>query len=275
MSSAPDDPISPSEDPTAVLLTHLTSNTSHVIDDIHATLLSSLHRSGWTERIRTLAQELIRGSHCERFDEIMEVVCQLASGNKAGLTPSKWRGVKRKRESGDNAEQGSLEEDKKGDNDKFVNFDVSIPEAVVNEGVKRVRMAMQDAFVFEGEDEDRDDGEAGDADGEEEGNGDENGGGSAEAAEYEYEDDDADAEVDPDADDANADPDFNFEVDADADPDADAEADVDVDADAEADAEADADADADPDDAFADLFADTDNMFEIDPNQPGQGGDGP
>ncbi|KZZ93542.1 hypothetical protein AAP_02334 [Ascosphaera apis ARSEF 7405] len=236
--SSPSRPSTPPDDPTTVLLTHLTTNTS-LVDDLHASLASSLHRSGWTERIRQLSYELLREGHCERFDEMMEVVCELVSGNKNNLTPAKWRGIKRKRreeegeeDDDDNHESGSKraggvdKDENKELADTFVGFDVTLPESVVGEGVRHIKRAMHEAFEFEGDDND------------------------------------TDQEDEPRA----GDEDVNEDADADADGDAESEFNpaihtVDIDS---QNMNADADADAEPDDGFADLFVDTDNMFELD-----------
>ncbi|PGH03592.1 hypothetical protein GX51_04018 [Blastomyces parvus] len=77
-------PASPSEsaDPTTVLLTYLTSPSSAttVLEDLHASLLSSLQRCGWTEQVRGLALDLLRGGHCDRFEEVVDTVVALATG---------------------------------------------------------------------------------------------------------------------------------------------------------------------------------------------------
>ncbi|KKK20904.1 hypothetical protein ARAM_006441 [Aspergillus rambellii] len=62
------------------LLAYLASTAT--LEDLHATLLCSLQRLGWTEKIRRLALELLRAGRCERFDEVVEAVVASAEGRK-------------------------------------------------------------------------------------------------------------------------------------------------------------------------------------------------
>ncbi|EEH09884.1 predicted protein [Histoplasma capsulatum G186AR] len=72
------------DDPTAVLLTYLssTSSATTVLEDLHASLLSSLQRCGWTEQVRGLALELLRAGHCSRFEEVVDTVVALATSSE-------------------------------------------------------------------------------------------------------------------------------------------------------------------------------------------------
>ncbi|XHG04281.1 hypothetical protein AWENTII_007557 [Aspergillus wentii] len=62
------------------LLAHLSSTTA--LEDLHSTLLCSLQRTGWTEKIRKLSLELLRAGRCERFDDVVEAVVASAEGRK-------------------------------------------------------------------------------------------------------------------------------------------------------------------------------------------------
>ncbi|KAE8166530.1 hypothetical protein BDV40DRAFT_296318 [Aspergillus tamarii] len=117
------------------LLAHLASTTA--LDDIHATLLCSLQRMGWTEKVRKLSQELLRGGRCERFDDVVEAVVASAEGRKhpslAGL---------------DNVN----EEDKNSNGDAdgyFEKVDVRIPEAVVEQGVRAIKEVLREVVVLD------------------------------------------------------------------------------------------------------------------------------
>ncbi|KKZ61419.1 hypothetical protein EMCG_03975 [[Emmonsia] crescens] len=91
-------------DPITVLLTYLSSpststSTTTTLESLHASLLSSLQRSGWTEQVRRLALELLRAGHCDRFEEVVDTVVALATGSE-DVTASSLavaRGGKRKR----------------------------------------------------------------------------------------------------------------------------------------------------------------------------------
>ncbi|PIG82609.1 hypothetical protein AARAC_004005 [Aspergillus arachidicola] len=117
------------------LLAHLASTTA--LDDLHATLLCSLQRMGWTEKVRKLSQELLRGGRCERFDDVVEAVVASAEGRKhpslAGL---------------DNVN----EEDKNSNGDAdgyFEKVDVRIPEAVVEQGVRAIKEVLREVLVLD------------------------------------------------------------------------------------------------------------------------------
>lgn len=117
------------------LLAHLASTTA--LDDLHATLLCSLQRMGWTEKVRKLSQELLRGGRCERFDDVVEAVVASAEGRKhpslAGL---------------DNVN----EEDKNSNGDAdgyFEKVDVRIPLAVVEQGVRAIKEVLREVVVLD------------------------------------------------------------------------------------------------------------------------------
>lgn len=181
-------------DPTNILITHLSTTTT--LEDLHTSLLSSLQRAGWTERVRGLALELLRGGQCKCFDEVVETVAGFASGNTHGGAVG--RGRKRKRRTGRLAMENGVEdagvnaningsrngkyiprgsedvgedadEYEEGDgpsaithqahdgrddsnNSIFTDVDVRIPEAVVGEGVKILREALDGILIFEDED---------------------------------------------------------------------------------------------------------------------------
>lgn len=117
------------------LLAHLASTTA--LDDLHATLLCSLQRMGWTEKVRKLSQELLRGGRCERFDDVVEAVVASAEGRKhpslAGLDYVN-------------------EEDKNSNGDAdgyFEKVDVRIPEAVVEQGVRAIKEVLREVVVLD------------------------------------------------------------------------------------------------------------------------------
>ncbi|EAW14569.1 uncharacterized protein ACLA_076090 [Aspergillus clavatus NRRL 1] len=106
------------------LLTHLAQTTA--LEDLHTTLLSSLQRLGWTEKIRKLSLELLRAGRCERFDDVVEAVVASAAGMHP-FAPS--------------ADDGSDDED--------LNVDVRIPKAVVEQGVRALKEVLRDVIVLD------------------------------------------------------------------------------------------------------------------------------
>ena len=140
--------------------------------------------------MRALALELLRGGQCECFDEVVEAVVGFASGNtREGMTgrgrKRKRRTGRLKMENGTaNADANTntngkyitgggggdvsegadeyeeVENDSPitgegdGDDDSnslFADIDVRIPKAVVSEGVKILREALDGIFIFEDE----------------------------------------------------------------------------------------------------------------------------
>ncbi|GKZ36491.1 hypothetical protein AbraIFM66950_007607 [Aspergillus brasiliensis] len=125
------------------LLQHLTSTPA--LEDLHATLLSSLQRLGWTERIRKLAQELLRGGRCERFDEVFEAVVASAEGRKH---PVLAEANKAKQQSNGNSGGNGGDED--GNSiENLETFDVRIPSSVVEQGVRALKEMLREVVVAE------------------------------------------------------------------------------------------------------------------------------
>ncbi|KAF7596771.1 hypothetical protein BBP40_000199 [Aspergillus hancockii] len=130
------------------LLAHLASTTA--LEELHTTLLCSLQRAGWTEKIRKLSQELMRAGRCERFDDVVEAVVASAEGRKhpvlAGLDT-----VNDEDRSTNNGEGEGY----------FERVDVRIPEAVVEQGVRAIKEVLREVVVMD-DDSDLLDGHGGD-----------------------------------------------------------------------------------------------------------------
>ncbi|KAF9892411.1 hypothetical protein FE257_001519 [Aspergillus nanangensis] len=120
------------------LLAHLASTAA--LDDLHATLLCSLQRTGWTEKIRRLSQELLRAGRCERFDEVVEAVVASAEGRKHPVL------VKEENGKNNNSNNGSNGDSADG---FFDTVDVRIPEAVVQQGVRAIKEVLREVVVLE------------------------------------------------------------------------------------------------------------------------------
>ncbi|KMP09033.1 hypothetical protein CIRG_08714 [Coccidioides immitis RMSCC 2394] len=81
-------PLSDLTSSTDLALAYLCTTTK--LDELHTSLLHSLSAAGWTERVRSLAFELLRSGRCTRFDELLDKVVHLATSPKptTGDSPS-------------------------------------------------------------------------------------------------------------------------------------------------------------------------------------------
>ncbi|GFG19166.1 hypothetical protein IFM61606_08065 [Aspergillus udagawae] len=122
------------------LLTHLASTTA--LEDLHATLLSSLQRLGWTEKIRKLSLELLRAGRCERFDDVVEAVVASA----AGIKPPSAAAQNGNGNSNNNNNNNNHSEDDLAELDEM---DVRIPKAVVEQGVRAIKEVLREVIVIE------------------------------------------------------------------------------------------------------------------------------
>lgn len=138
------------------LLTKLSATSA--LEDLQETLLGSLHRAGWTERITSLATELLRAGRCETFDDVMEAVVASAEGR-----PHPALGPKYTTQNGD--ANGTTDEKPNGtttndsaDNPENVPYDpvkyieevnVRIPETVVDEGVRGLKDILREMVDLE------------------------------------------------------------------------------------------------------------------------------
>ncbi|KAJ5811453.1 hypothetical protein N7474_007754 [Penicillium riverlandense] len=136
------------------LLTKLAATSA--LEDLQETLLGSLHRLGWTDKVTTLATELLRAGRCETFDDVMDAVVASAEGRShpaLGPAPSSHN------QNGDAKQNGSKGNPTNGtalntrfDSEKyFEGVDVRIPEAVVGEGVRGLKDILRDMVDLEGE----------------------------------------------------------------------------------------------------------------------------
>ncbi|OJJ44907.1 hypothetical protein ASPZODRAFT_134329 [Penicilliopsis zonata CBS 506.65] len=126
----------------ADLLAHLASTSA--LDDLHASLLCSLQRIGWTEKIRRLAVELLRAGRCERFDEVVDAVVALAEGRKH---PALLDRTTNNNNNNNNNNMSTYEED--ADDSFFENVDVRVPQTVVDQGVRAIKDSLREIVVLE------------------------------------------------------------------------------------------------------------------------------
>jgi hypothetical protein len=132
----------------STLFHHL--STTAALDDLHATLLASLQRAGWTEKVRTLSLELLRAGRCECFDEVVEAVVALAEGRSHPAVTAE--------DTDHDGPPNGVHNDPDLDA-PFENIDVRIPRGVVEQGVKTIKEALRDIVVLE------DDGDVAEPDG--------------------------------------------------------------------------------------------------------------
>lgn len=126
------------------LLSHLASSTA--LDDIHSTLLSSLQRTGWTEKIRRLTLELLRAGRCDRFDEVVEAVVASAEGRGHGLWDGESSQIQGQGQGTAESEDGV---DGGGGDVAVRNMDVRIPSEVVEQGVRAIKEVLREVVVLE------------------------------------------------------------------------------------------------------------------------------
>ncbi|KAJ5559017.1 hypothetical protein N7535_009115 [Penicillium sp. DV-2018c] len=120
---------------------------SCALEDLQENLLSSLHRLGWTDKITTLAAELLRAGRCETFDDVMEAVLASAEGRSHPALGARSNGQT----------TGTTNGTKKGKNQPFdplkyiEEVNVRIPEAVVDEGVRGLKDIIREVADLEDE----------------------------------------------------------------------------------------------------------------------------
>lgn len=124
------------------LLSHLSSTTA--LEDLHATLLCSLQRMGWTEKIRDLSLQLLRAGRCERFDEVVDTVVALAEGRSHPAALPDDTTNPDANDADTHNENGSQYL-----NTLLANINVRIPSAVVEQGVSAIKEMLGDIIVIE------------------------------------------------------------------------------------------------------------------------------
>ncbi|EPS32897.1 hypothetical protein POX_d04953 [Penicillium oxalicum] len=144
------------------LLTKLSATSA--LEDLQENLLGSLHRAGWTEKITSLATELLRAGRCETFDDVMEAVIASAEGRTHPALGSKnaeqpgtkaSNGTKEARSNGarrGNDSGNTTKSDGPYDPAKYIEeVDVRIPEAIVDEGVRGLKDILREMVDLEDE----------------------------------------------------------------------------------------------------------------------------
>jgi hypothetical protein len=145
------------------LLTKLAATSA--LEELQETLLGSLHRAGWTEKVTSLATELLRAGRCETFDDVMEAVVASAEGRTHPALGSKHSGEQNGEATSNGTKEGKANGTKKGGNAgsnnadntpydplKYIEeVDVRIPDTVVDEGVRGLKDILREMVDMEDE----------------------------------------------------------------------------------------------------------------------------
>ncbi|KAJ5127907.1 hypothetical protein N7448_008686 [Penicillium atrosanguineum] len=143
------------------LLTKLAATSA--LEELQETLLGSLHRAGWTEKVTSLATELLRAGRCETFDDVMEAVVASAEGRSHPALGSKHSREQNGEAASNGTKEGKANGTKKGnagnntDNTpydplKYIEeVDVRIPDTVVDEGVRGLKDILREMVDMEDE----------------------------------------------------------------------------------------------------------------------------
>jgi hypothetical protein len=139
---------SSSETLEAEIYKHLTETSA--LDELHAELLFSLQRAGWTERIQSLTLDLLRAGRCSQFDELVDVVVALAAG-EAHPTVPEADSDSNNNSTTTNGHGGTT--NGVGPDPLFSNLDVRIPKDVVDQGVKALKDSIRPIATIEGDED--------------------------------------------------------------------------------------------------------------------------
>ncbi|KAJ5178490.1 uncharacterized protein N7500_001189 [Penicillium coprophilum] len=126
---------------------------SCALEDLQETLLGSLHRLGWTEKVTTLATELLRAGRCETFDDVMAAVLASAEGRSH---PALGSDIANGETTNGTKETNGIKKGKAKDHHydplKYIEeIDIRIPETVVDEGVRGLKDIIREVADLEGE----------------------------------------------------------------------------------------------------------------------------
>ncbi|KAJ5488620.1 hypothetical protein N7539_003510 [Penicillium diatomitis] len=154
------------------LLTKLSATSA--LEDLQETLLVSLHRAGWTEKITSLATELLRAGRCQTFDDVLEAVVASAEGRthpalgskhveknggptSNGTKEGRTNGTRKDKDKDKDKDKNSTHSDSNKSSAPYDPFkyieevDVRIPETVVDEGVRGLKDILREMVDLEDE----------------------------------------------------------------------------------------------------------------------------
>ncbi|RAO69630.1 uncharacterized protein BHQ10_005642 [Talaromyces amestolkiae] len=129
---------------------NLLSDSSTTLDDLHANLLFSLQRAGWAERVQSLSLELLRAGRCTHFDDMVDVVVTLATGQTHPVVPEA--------NSSTNGHDKGTAVNGAGNATNsesfFRDIDVRIPKEIVEQGVRSLKDSLRSFATIEDDDDD-------------------------------------------------------------------------------------------------------------------------
>lgn len=128
---------------------HLLSDSSTTLDDLHANLLFSLQRAGWAERVQSLSLELLRAGRCTHFDDMVDVVVTLATGQTHPVVPEANNNTNGHEKGGatNGVSNATTSES------FFRDIDVRIPKEIVEQGVRSLKDSLRSFAMIEDDDD--------------------------------------------------------------------------------------------------------------------------
>ena len=139
------------------LIRHLQETNS--LRDLSSTLSDSLARTGWTDRVRALAQELLRNGTCATFPDLMNEVMRraaipkTANGTNAGAQSNGTPTPTASQQNGGMNGAGSIALSKEWTSGPDGLPDVRVPEKVVEGGVELLKDRIKDVCELVDDDE--------------------------------------------------------------------------------------------------------------------------
>ena len=142
------------------LIAHL--RTTSAIPELSALLSDSLARTGWTDRVRALALELLRNGTCDTFPELMAEVMRRAKipksvnslNGQGGGAQTNGTSTPTASQSGAMNGAGSITVSKEWSGGPDGLPDVRIPEVTVEQGVELMKEKIKDVVEVVDEDDD-------------------------------------------------------------------------------------------------------------------------
>lgn len=125
---------------------------SSALEDLHAKLLFSLQRAGWAERIQSLSAELLRAGRCSHFDDMVDIVVTLATGQSHPAVPEANSSTTTT--NGHDSSTATVNGHNANSSESFFrDIDVRIPKEIVEQGVRALKDSIR-TFVTIEDDED-------------------------------------------------------------------------------------------------------------------------
>jgi hypothetical protein len=122
------------------------------LDDLHANLLFSLQRAGWTERIQSLSLELLRAGRCSHFDDMVDIVVTLATGQTHPTVPEANNNANST--TNGHGSNNTMNGNTANNSESFFrDIDVRIPREIVEQGVRALKDSVRPFAAIEDDDD--------------------------------------------------------------------------------------------------------------------------